>query len=261
MVSTKSKQTKLNKQTILYAVYIVVWAALAMLAGQYIVELILRAIAGKEINNPTWTLIFYILSYSLTLALIIWLPPKVWQVYQNRKKIKNKATQDLVKEATDTSIEELGLQSWPTFVDIGLVPIAYLVYTFIGNIAQELMKVFPWFDADQAQNVGFGYFVTGWEQFAAVIAIVFVAPIAEEIIMRGWVYGKLRNRSSVIIAMVLTSLLFGALHGQWNVAVTTFILSMILCGLREITGTIWSGILLHMLVNGVAFYILYVGFY
>lgn len=252
------KNTAMLKSKVLYAVIVVVWAGLAMLAGQYVVALILQILVGKAVGTPIWTLIFYILSYSTTIGLIIWLPSKVWQVHQDHKKASNKSENQLANDITDTSLEELGMQSWPTLVDIGLVPVAYVAYTIIGNIFQEIMKSFSWFNADQAQDVGFGYFVTGWEQLAAVIAIVFVAPVAEEIIMRGWVYGKLRRRLHVVVAMLLTSILFGALHGQWNVAVTTFVLSMILCGLREITGTIWSGILLHMLVNGIAFYILYI---
>ena len=59
--------------------------------------------------------------------------------------------------------------------------------------------------------------------------------------------------------MILTSIVFAFLHGQWNVAVTVFALSLILCSMREITGTIWSGVLLHMLSNGIAFYLLYIG--
>jgi membrane protease YdiL (CAAX protease family) len=51
---------------------------------------------------------------------------------------------------------------------------------------------------------------------------------------------------------------FGAVHGQWNVAIDVFSLSLIMCGLREITGNIWAGALLHMLKNGLAFYILFI---
>ena len=256
-----TKSSKYNKWTILYAGFVVAWAALALLSAQYIISLILQIIVGSNIAaRPFWTLIYYILNYSLAIIFIIWLPAKVWAIYKKRKKISKQKDQD-VSELTKTTPTDMGMQAWPTFVDIGLAPIAYVVYTILGNAAQEIMKNFSWFDAGQSQNVGFSYFITGWEQLAAVIAIVFIAPLAEEIIMRGWVYGKLRKRLNIIIAMLLTSILFGALHGQWNVAVTTFILSLILCGLREITGTIWSGVLLHMLVNGVAFYVLYIASY
>ncbi|RYZ49901.1 MAG: CPBP family intramembrane metalloprotease, partial [Sphingobacteriales bacterium] len=58
---------------------------------------------------------------------------------------------------------------------------------------------------------------------------------------------------------IVTSIVFGAIHGQWNVAVDVFALSLILCSLREITGSIWAGVLLHMLKNGIAFYFLFIG--
>ena len=88
----------------------------------------------------------------------------------------------------------------------------------------------------------------------------------EEVIFRGWLYGKLRQKLSgktseitgIIISILLVSLLFGIVHMQWNVGVNVFALSVVLCVLREITGTIYSGILVHMLKNGIAFYFLYV---
>lgn len=91
-----------------------------------------------------------------------------------------------------------------------------------------------------------------------MLALVIIAPIAEEIIMRGWLYGKLRSRLKVPLAILLVSIVFAFLHGQWNVGVGVFVLSLVLCGLREITGTIWSGILLHIISNGIAFYLLYI---
>jgi hypothetical protein len=59
-------------------------------------------------------------------------------------------------------------------------------------------------------------------------------------------------------AIIITSLLFGAVHGQWNVAIDVFVLSLVLCSLREVTGNIWAGVLLHMLKNGLAFYLLFI---
>ena len=92
----------------------------------------------------------------------------------------------------------------------------------------------------------------------AFISLVVIAPIAEEIIFRGWLYGKLRARLSLIPAVLLTSILFGAVHGQWNVGVNVFVMSIVMCLQREITGTVYSGIILHMLKNGIAFYLLYI---
>ena len=64
--------------------------------------------------------------------------------------------------------------------------------------------------------------------------------------------------AAILIANLLVSVLFGLVHMQWNVGINVFAMSVVMCALREITGTIYAGILLHMLKNGVAFYLLYV---
>ena len=115
------------------------------------------------------------------------------------------------------------------------------------------------------QDVGFSYYISGADRLVAFVTLVVVAPIAEEVIFRGWLYGKMRekiaaeysNVASMIISSLLVSILFGLVHMQWNVGVNVFALSLVLCGLREVTGTIYAGILLHMLKNGVAFWLLY----
>jgi membrane protease YdiL (CAAX protease family) len=92
----------------------------------------------------------------------------------------------------------------------------------------------------------------------AFVTLVVVAPIAEEIIFRGYMYGKLKKFVPIWVAILATSLLFGAVHGAWNLAIDTFALSIVLCSLREFTGNIWASILLHMVKNGIAFYILFI---
>jgi membrane protease YdiL (CAAX protease family) len=140
-----------------------------------------------------------------------------------------------------------------------------LVYLLLAAGIVGLFSLFPWFNAGEAQNVGFSYYVTGGDRLVAFLTLVVIAPIAEEVIFRGWLYGRMReellrrfsNKVSMVISIFLVSLLFGIVHLQWNVGVNVFALSVVLCALREITGTIHAGILLHMLKNGVAFYMLF----
>lgn len=157
-----------------------------------------------------------------------------------------------------TSREELGLTGLPTWTDIGLAPIGFIVSLLFGALLAAAFSFFPWFDIDQVQDVGFQNLFGFGDRLAAFIALVIVAPIAEELLFRGWLYGKLRRTLPLIPALLIVSVLFAALHGQWNVAVNVFAMSVVLCGMREITGTIYSGILLHMLKNGIAFYLLFV---
>ena len=255
MVKVK-KLSKATKATIYYVVFILAWAALSLAASQLIIAYPMFWLLGERFTQPFWTLIYYLLSYCLAMALIFCLPPKLLTLYRNRKASKVKTAINVTDLQVTTS--ELGVQHLPTFVDIGLAPIGYIVYTLVASLIINFMTIFPWFQANQSQETGFGYFITTGDRIFAMMALVFVAPIAEEIIMRGWVYGKLRNKLRVPLAAILVSALFGLLHGQWNVGVGVFILSLVLCSLREITGTIWSGILLHIISNGIAFYLLYI---
>ncbi len=224
-----------------YILILLLWTAISLVSCQLLLSILMSTLLGENFSQPFWVCIYYILSYGGAFALIFLLPKKLYP------KLK-------------TNPEELGLKSLPTFTDIGLAPIGYVVYIIGASIVSTLLQLLPWFNPDQAQNTGFDYFVTGFDRFWAILALVFIAPIAEEIIMRGWLYGKLRAKLKLPLAVLLTSLLFALLHGQLNVAASVFILSIVLCSLREITGTIWSGIILHILTNGIAFYLLYIAF-
>ncbi len=251
----KIKKThSINWSIVRYVVFLLLWVAISMTLSQYAIGLPMLWILSDKFSQPLWTCIYYALTYILALVLVLVVPPRAAGWLHKKSKTKSKA--DLAN--LTTSRNELGLKDLPTVVDVGLAPIAYIAYMILSYVFTSAMSVFTWFDAEETQDVGFGYFITTGDRVVAMIALVFIAPIAEEIIMRGWLYGKLRAKLKIPIAILLVSLLFGFLHGQWNVSVGVFALSLVLCGLREITGTIWCGILLHMISNGIAFYLLYI---
>ncbi len=252
---TKVAKPKITKTKVFEVIFVLAWAGLSLIASQLVIGLPMMWILGERFSQPLWTCIYYGLNYSLALALVMLFPPKLAKMWRKKHETSGEGTAQKWLELSPVS---LGVDKWPTFVDIGLAPIGYIVYSVLANLAMNLMQIFPWFQSDQLQDVGFGYFITTGDRVLAMLAIVFIAPIAEELIMRGWVYGKLRAKVKIGTAIVLTSLLFAVLHGQWNVGVGVFMLSVVLCSLREITGSIWSGMLLHILSNGIAFYILYI---
>lgn len=259
----KKSLPAINWKTVEYVVLLLIWVAVAMTISQYIIGLPMMWILDSKFSQPFWTCIYYGLTYILSLILVIIVPPKVINKLKTRANAKSNKKSQSISQFTNlpdfnTSREELGLKDLPTVIDVGLAPVSYVVYLVLSGIFTSIMSAFTWFNAEETQDVGFGYFITTGDRVVAMIALVFIAPIAEEIIMRGWLYGKLREKLKIPVAMLLTSLLFGFLHGQWNVSVGVFALSLVLCGLREITGTIWSGMLLHMLSNGIAFYLLYI---
>jgi len=227
-----------------------VWVFVSVVAAQLAVGFVMSLILGAErFSQPVWTAIYSALSYSLALALAILVPAKL-----------------IKRQKEQVSRTELGLAGLPTWTDIGLAPVGFIVSLILAAGLVGIFSAFPWFDAEQAQDVGFSVYMVGFDRVVAFFTLVIVAPIAEEIIFRGWLYGKIREklggkmpeRVGIALSILVVSLLFGVVHMQWNVGVNVFALSVVLCVLREVTGTIYAGILTHMIKNGVAFYLLYV---
>ena len=177
-------------------------------------------------------------SYALALVVTLKLP---WQLWRD-----------------STTKKELGLSRLPDWADIGLAPIAFIPYFIISAILVSLASTIPGFQADQVQDVGFSNLTNSTGMLLAFITLVVLAPFIEETLFRGYLYGKLRRYNGMIISMLITSLCFGLLHFQLNVGLDVFALSLTMCILREVTRSIWAGVLLHMIKNAIAYYLLFV---
>lgn len=156
------------------------------------------------------------------------------------------------------SLTALGIDRLPSWADIGLAPLGFIAYALLTAALIYIATTYiPGFPSGQAQDVGFKSLTNRTEMLLAFLTLVVIAPIAEEVLFRGYLYGKLRKYTPLIPSILVTSLLFGAVHMQWNVGLDTFALSIIMCCLREVSGSIWAGVLLHMTKNAVAFYLLF----
>lgn len=153
----------------------------------------------------------------------------------------------------------------PVLRDIGYALAGYGIY-FVCYIVVILIatNVSSFIDVDQPQQVGFDSASSG-ELWLVFISLAVIPPIAEEIMFRGFLFSSLRGKYRFRYAAVLTSLLFGIAHLQfgsgapllWLAGIDTFILSCVLCYLREKTGSLWAPILLHAVKNSVAFVALF----
>lgn len=240
----KSKQSKgwelaLN---IIWVFMMLVWVAAVLVATQLLLRLVLVDLMHLDqasMSTNALQTLYSALVYVVSLVITIFVP---WKL------AKSKTTRD-----------ELGLRGLPTWTDILLAPVGFIVFMIVAVILVAILQaIFPGVNWNESQDVGFSNLISSSDFVLAFISLVVVAPVAEELIFRGWLYGKLRAKIPAIPAMLVVSILFGIVHGQWNVGVTVFVMSIAMCTLREITGTIWGGILIHILKNGIAFYFLYV---
>ena len=228
----------------LMALLLPVWVFVGFLAAQQLTIGLLWLLkwANVPVSSLSETVLTTVLAaciYILTIGVVIGLP---W-IVNNRR----------------VSADDIGLQRWPLWRDILLAPAGLIVYVILSAVLMlAVSALFPAFDAGQAQDTGFNSITLQYQLILAFITLVVVAPIAEEILFRGYLFGKLKKIVPIWVAILLTSVLFGLIHGAWNLAIDTFALSVILCLLRLSTGSLWAPILLHMTKNGIAFYILFV---
>ncbi|MCL2094628.1 CPBP family intramembrane metalloprotease [Candidatus Saccharibacteria bacterium] len=161
-----------------------------------------------------------------------------------------------------TTRKEIGLTGWPTWADIFLGVAGMIPYILLSaGLLWGFQRLLPGANWEQDQYIGgFSFLRSGADFFIAFLALVVVVPILEEAIFRGVLYSKLKSGLPTVAAVIISSLLFAIAHGQLNVAVATFALALVACGLREITGTIYAPILLHAVKNGLAFYLLFFTF-
>lgn len=219
------------------------WVFVGFMAAQVIVGLLLSLLDSlkiplKNIDESTIQTIGSFIVYVLALLIVIGLP---WLV----KKYK-------------TSKAEIGLDHHLTWTDLLLAPAAFVVYILLSFVLTSIFSHFPFYNVNQVQDTGFSGLSHGYEYFLAFFTLVIVAPFAEETLFRGYLLGKLRKYVPVWAAVLITSLLFGIVHFEWNVSVDVFALSIVLCILRIQTGRLAPSIVLHMIKNGIAFYFLFI---
>ena len=140
---------------------------------------------------------------------------------------------------------------WPAvgWAALGLVTfyVFAAAYTAVLNphVEQSVAKDLG---ADQST---FGLVVAG-------VMIICVAPFAEEFFFRGFFYGALRTRFSVVVAALIDGLLFGAIHFEGGtdgllIVPPLAVLGFIFCLVYERTRSLYTVVALHSINNSIAY--------
>lgn len=138
----------------------------------------------------------------------------------------------------------------------------FVVYLVVVAIASHYI---PGLNINQKQQIGFNSVHGSYQLVLTFVSLVVLPPIAEETMVRGFLYSSLKKGLPTALAVIITSLIFASAHlpeggaaGPLYIgAIDTFILSLAAIYLREKTGSLWAGITLHAFKNGVAFVTLF----
>ncbi len=100
---------------------------------------------------------------------------------------------------------------------------------------------------------------TAFEQGAVILSIFVAAPVAEELLFRGYLQSIFRARGGALFAVLLCALLFSAIHFELSGSIARIELGLIFGLLALWSRSIWPAIVAHATNNGTAILLLYSG--
>lgn len=82
-----------------------------------------------------------------------------------------------------------------------------------------------------------------------ILASGIAAPLAEEFLFRGMLHKRIRHFVKPVPCMIISSLIFGLIHGNIVQFVYAFLIGIILAYVYEKFKTIWAPVILHAAAN------------
>lgn len=147
------------------------------------------------------------------------------------------------------ALGRLGMRRFP-FSALGTMLLALFVY-YVAAVMFSALVLQP-----EQEDIGgdLGLDAGTLEALAAVFLIAVVAPFAEELFFRGFLFAGLRRRLSLWPAALISAAVFGGIHAPTGptAVVPLAMLGVVFAWLYERTGSIWPCIIAHALNNGLA---------
>lgn len=143
---------------------------------------------------------------------------------------------------------------------IGSIAGAYLLNYLLSGVLVLLLSTLE-LEAGETPNDAAIMALQGFDARVVKAVSIFLAPVLEETLMRGVVFGTLR-RVHRVAAYAVSVLLFAYCHVWmhapeglmfWLAIVQYIPVSIALCNCYERSGSIWSPVLLHMFINAMGY--------
>jgi uncharacterized protein len=132
---------------------------------------------------------------------------------------------------------------------LGLMPFV----SWVGELAKRLPYPDLVREFDEAQQALLEQILAGEMNLALALLFVALTPaICEEVIFRGYLQRNVERRLGAAASVVLVGLLFGLFHLRLTEFVPLSILGIYLGYVVWVSGSLWAGVLVHLLNNGIA---------
>lgn len=138
---------------------------------------------------------------------------------------------------------------------LGIVP-AWLFVNVFGAALSEWMKTFWPNDMSQDLVEAFRNSDSLPAKLLTVFAAVIVAPLVEEIVFRGFVYGVIKRYTDSYFAAVCSALLFATVHFHVGSLFPLTLLALTFCLAYELTGNLLVPMIMHAIFNATSLVLL-----
>jgi membrane protease YdiL (CAAX protease family) len=113
---------------------------------------------------------------------------------------------------------------------------SYFLHSDPTTDSQEIIQIF-----EHSKSIG--------ERLPIILLAVVIAPVAEELAFRGYLYGVMRRYFGALPALVFTAVLFAIIHLNVPTLFPLFILSCLFTVSYEATGSLLVPMTMHALFN------------
>lgn len=125
------------------------------------------------------------------------------------------------------------------FAGFGLLILLSILMQLTEFGSESLGDIISYDELDRLPAVWVGFFIA-----------VILAPIAEEILFRGFLFGALRVQVGPILAALISSAIFAAVHGySFTGLVFVFVFGLVFAGIYQKTGSLLPGMIAHGMFN------------
>lgn len=140
-----------------------------------------------------------------------------------------------------TEIFSIRKMKWRTVAGVVAFTMAASPLITLVNLISQLF-------VENTVSASSGQFLS-LQPFLLIFFVGILAPVCEEAVFRGAIFSGYKKEGNVFKAIMASAILFGLLHMNINQASYAFVIGILLGFLLEATGSIFSTMLFHILVN------------